>query len=123
MTNIWIKNYSEIFIIWDKLFGSFREELKNTPPVYGVKKPVNTWNPFLINFMYLWGIAKDAWHTKNWKDKLKIWVMPTGWRPNDVTAKYPIEIIEDPYSRVKYSGNDSYLLKVWSWIQLQLPCC
>ncbi|RZS99376.1 sterol desaturase family protein [Aquimarina brevivitae] len=112
------KNYAEIFIVWDKLFGSFQKELDEVPAVYGVKKPVNTWNPFLINFMHLWGILKDAWRTKSLKDKLKIWFMPTGWRPDDVAVLYPIQLIEDPYARVKYTGNRSYLLKIWSWFQL-----
>lgn len=112
------KNYSEIFIFWDKLFGTFQKELPNKPPVYGVKKPVNTWNPFFINFVHLWGIMKDAWRTKNLWDKIRIWYMPTGWRPDDVKAKYPIHIITDPYSRQKYKTESSLALKLWSWIQL-----
>lgn len=112
------KNYSEIFIFWDKLFGTFQKELPNKPPVYGVKKPVNTWNPFFINFVHLWGIMKDAWRTKNLWDKIRIWYMPTGWRPDDVKAKYPIHIITDPYSRQKYKTESSLALKLWSWMQL-----
>ncbi len=112
------KNYSQIFIFWDKLFGTFQEELPNKPPVYGVKKPVNTWNPFYINFMHAWGILKDAWRTKSWWDKIRIWYMPTGWRPDDVKEKYPIQIITDPYTRKKYKTESSLSLKIWSWIQL-----
>ncbi|KZS39822.1 sterol desaturase [Aquimarina aggregata] len=112
------KNYSEIFIIWDKIFGTFQEELSEKPPVYGVKKPVNTWNPFLINFMHFWGILKDAWRTKNWLDKIKIWFMPTGWRPEDIKETYPILVTTNPYNRKKYETNNSLLLKLWSWTQL-----
>ena len=81
------KNYSEIFIFWDKFFGTFQKELPETPPVYGVKKPVQTWNPFIINFMHLWGIVKDAFRTKNWWDKLRIWFMPTGLAPRRYERK------------------------------------
>ncbi|MCK8524221.1 sterol desaturase family protein [Aquimarina sp. D1M17] len=112
------KNYSQIFIFWDKWFGTFQEELPQKPPVYGVKKPVNTWNPFFINFMHAWGILKDAWRTKNWWDKIRIWYMPTGWRPDDVKEKYPIKIITDPYNREKYRTESSLFLKLWSWTQL-----
>ncbi|WP_103069295.1 sterol desaturase family protein [Aquimarina sediminis] len=112
------KNYAEIFIFWDKLFGSFQEELPDIPPVYGVKKPVNTWNPFFINFMHLWGIIKDAWRTQNWLDKIKIWFMPTGWRPEDVKERYPIQITINPYTRKKYKPESSLTLKLWSWTQL-----
>ncbi|MGD1840124.1 MAG: sterol desaturase family protein [Thermonemataceae bacterium] len=112
------KNYSEIFIIWDKLFGTFQKELPEEPPVYGVKKPVRTWNPFLINFMHVWGIMKDAWRTEHWKDKLRIWFMPTGWRPEDVKERYPVHITEDPYNREKYHTESSFFLKMWAWFQL-----
>lgn len=114
------KNYSQIFIIWDKLFGTFQPELKEVPPVYGVKRAVSTWNPFLINFQHLWLIITDAWHTRSWLDKLRIWFMPTGWRPEDVREKYPVEVIGNVYSQVKYETNPSRILTVYSWIQLIL---
>ncbi len=114
------KNYSEIFIFWDKLFGTFQKELLDKPPVYGVKKPVKTWNPFLINFIHVWRIFKDAFRTRNWWDKIRIWFMPTGWRPEDVKEKYPISIIEDPYRYKKYSTESSLFLKLWSWLQLAI---
>jgi len=63
------KNFSEIFIIWDKLFGTFQEELPDVPPVYGVKKPVETWNPILINWLHFWILLKDAWRTEKLWDK------------------------------------------------------
>ncbi len=51
---------------------------------------------FKINFMHLWLLIKDAWRTKSWSSKLKIWFMPTGWRPADVEAQYPVDKIEVP---------------------------
>lgn len=112
------KNLSTIFIIWDKLFGTFQEELDDVPPVYGVIKPVKTWNPVLINVVHLWGLIKDAWRAQSWKDKLRIWYMPTGWRPADVAEKYPLEITKDPYAQVKYSTPTSGFFLIWFWVQL-----
>ena len=112
------KNLSAIFIIWDKLFGTFQEELEEVPPVYGTLKPVRTWNPIVINFMHLWQLIKDAWRTKNWWDKARIWFMPTGWRPSDVKEQYPLEIVQDVYNRPKYDTDPSSGLTVWSWFQL-----
>ena len=66
------KNYSQIFIIWDKLFGTFQPELKEVPPVYGTLRPVSTWNPVIINFKHVWQIIKDAWRSEKFIDKLKI---------------------------------------------------
>jgi sterol desaturase/sphingolipid hydroxylase (fatty acid hydroxylase superfamily) len=111
------KNFSQIFIIWDKLFGTFQAELEEEPPVYGVKKQLNTWNPILINFSHLWGMLQDAWRTKSFVDKLKIFFMPTGWRPQDVMDKYPIAYVDQPHQMIKYSSNESTLLKIWSIVQ------
>ncbi|NNK68939.1 MAG: sterol desaturase family protein [Flavobacteriaceae bacterium] len=111
------KNLGAIFCTWDRLFGTFQEELDDIPPVYGVLKPARTWNPILINFQHLWRLMVDAWHTKNLKDKLKIWFMPTGWRPADVEEKIPRTIIEDPFNFDKYRTYPSQLLAYWSVFQ------
>ena len=66
-----------------------QEDLEEEPPVYGTLKPVQSWNPFWINFQHFWGLVLDAWHTKDWKAKFTLWFRPTGWRPADVAKKYP----------------------------------
>lgn len=112
------KNYGQIFIFWDKWFGTFQEELKEVEPVYGITRPVQTWNPIRINFQHLWLLVKDAWRTKRWKDRLRIWLMPTGWRPSDVLDRYPVHKIDDPHTFEKYNPPVSRPLEVWSWMQL-----
>ena len=42
------KNLSAIFCVWDRIFGTFQEELDEEPPVYGVLKPVKSWNPLWL---------------------------------------------------------------------------
>jgi sterol desaturase/sphingolipid hydroxylase (fatty acid hydroxylase superfamily) len=111
------KNHGQIFIIWDKLFGTFQEELPNVPPVYGITRPVQTWNPIKINFQHLWLLIKDAYRTESWRDKFRIWFMPTGWRPADVEANYPVHKIDDPYNFQKYATKASTALLVWTWFQ------
>ena len=117
------KNYSQIFIIWDKLFGTFQPELEDVKPVYGTLAPSKTWNPILINFKHIWQLIKDAWRTVSFRDKLIIWFMPTGWRPRDVEERYPLEKITDPYKRVKYSVENSIVLVGFSWIHLMVSLC
>jgi sterol desaturase/sphingolipid hydroxylase (fatty acid hydroxylase superfamily) len=112
------KNYAQIFIFWDKLFGTYQEELKDVSPVYGITRPVQTWNPIKINFQHLWLLIKDAWRTENIKDKFRIWLMPTGWRPADVNEKYPMNKITDVYHFDKYDPKASMELHIWCWIQL-----
>jgi alkylglycerol monooxygenase len=112
------KNLGQIFIVWDKMFGTFQEELPDKPPVYGITRPVKTWNPIRINFQHLWLLIKDAWRTNNFKDKLRIWFMPTGWRPADVMDKYPVEKIKDEYHFEKYDTPASFVLQLWTWVQI-----
>lgn len=112
------KNFGQIFILWDKWFGTFQEELDNVPAVYGITRPVQTWNPLKINFQHFWLMVKDAWRTSNWKEKLTLWFKPTGYRPADVAEKYPVYKIEDVYNFEKYEPHSSRELRAWAWVQL-----
>ena len=57
----------------------------------------------------MWHLLKDAWHTKRVFDKLRIWFMPTGWRPEDVKEKYPLQSITDPKKQKKYNTKNRVL--------------
>jgi alkylglycerol monooxygenase len=114
------KNLAPIFCIWDRLFGTFQEELDDVPPVYGVLKPVQTWNPFKINFQHAVGIFRDAWNAKRLSDKIKIWFMPTGWRPEELQRSMPIKIVEDVYQHEKYDKKPSKLLVMYSYLQMNV---
>ena len=59
----------------------------------------------------------DAWYAKNWIDKLKIWFMPTGWRPNDIIERFPRDIIKDVYSQKKYVTKEGFENKLWAIFQ------
>ncbi|CAM3040505.1 sterol desaturase family protein [Flavobacterium frigoris] len=108
------KNHSQIFIIWDKLFNTFQEELEAVPPVFGITRPAQTWNPIRINFQHLSLLISDAWRAENWKDKFTIWFKPTGWRPENFEEKYPVNKITNVYSFDKYGTEASSKLIYWS---------
>jgi sterol desaturase/sphingolipid hydroxylase (fatty acid hydroxylase superfamily) len=74
------RNYAGIFIIWDRLFGSFEPEKENAE--YGVTHPLQTYNPFKIAFHTWVELWKDLKSTPKWSDRLKYLVMPPGWQPN-----------------------------------------
>ncbi|MFY7810306.1 MAG: sterol desaturase family protein [Flavobacterium sp.] len=99
------KNHGQIFIIWDKIFGTFQEELDSEPPVFGITRPANTWNPFVINYQHLYLLIHDAIRTTSWKDKIIIWFKPTGWRPLGFEEKYPVSKITDVYNFTKFKTN------------------
>lgn len=83
------RNYGGVFILWDRLFGSFQEELDEEPVVFGVTVPLRSWNPLWANVQFYAQLWRDAVHAGSWWDKLSIWFMPTGWRPADVAARFP----------------------------------
>jgi sterol desaturase/sphingolipid hydroxylase (fatty acid hydroxylase superfamily) len=112
------KNHSQIFIIWDKLFGTFQEELPDVQPVFGITRPAKTWNPIKINFQHLFLLIKDAWNAPSWKDKIRIWFMPTGWRPAGFEEQFPVDKIDDVYHFEKYNTQLSKELTAWSVAQL-----
>ena len=83
------RNYGGLFIIWDRMFGTFQEELDEEPPVYGIRGPLRSFNPLrALTHVYV-DMARDAWRTRRWRDKLRVLVARTGWRPADVAARYP----------------------------------
>ena len=113
------KNYGQILIVWDKLFGTFQAELEDEKPVFGIIRPANTWNPIIINYKHTWQLLKDAYFAKAWKDKIRIWFMPTGWRPKDVENLHPITTV-DSKSQIKYQTKNSYKLIIWSFFQMAI---
>jgi sterol desaturase/sphingolipid hydroxylase (fatty acid hydroxylase superfamily) len=87
------KNYGQVLIIWDVLFGTFQREEEE--PRYGLTKQIGTTNPIKIELsgvQWLWKQMKSATTVK---DKLMYLVMPPGWshtgnhqRTEDLTAKF-----------------------------------
>lgn len=84
------RNYGGVFIIWDRLFGSFQEEDDNEPVIFGVTTPLASWNPLWANVQFYAQLWDDARRAQSKWDTLRIWFMRTGWRPADVAAKYPM---------------------------------
>jgi hypothetical protein len=108
-----------VFIIWDRLFGSFQEELDNDKPIYGVRKALKSWNPLWANVHVYSQLFKDCWHAKRWQDKLLIWFKRTGWRPNDVVENYPLSKVDLTQFR-KFDISLSLLNKFYSLLQYLL---
>ncbi len=82
------KNFGGTFILWDKLFGTYAEETE--PVVYGVLRPVGTFAPIAINLQYWKLLWVDAVAAPRWTDKVKLWFMPNGWRPEGIPPRAPL---------------------------------
>ena len=110
------KNHGGVFIVWDRLFGTFQPELEQEPVIFGVTKPLASWNPVWANLDVYWSLAKDSWRTEKWADKLKVWFKKTGWRPADVRKAYPNKRF-DPYQQVKFDSPLSTRQKLYVALQ------
>lgn len=90
------KNYGFVTILWDKLFGTFQRELATEPPVFGTTNPPRSYHPIVVGFHELATIWRAAVATRRWRDKLRIWIMPAGWRPADVAERPPRRAFSAP---------------------------
>jgi hypothetical protein len=109
------KNYGGVFIIWDRFFGSYQEELDDDPVRYGMSRPLRSWNPVWANIVGYLELAQDARHTARWQDKLSIWFRRTGWRPVDAEAQYPRA--KRPKNYQNYDAKPSQPISVYAAVQ------
>ncbi len=112
------KNYGGVFILWDRLFGTFKDECADTPCVYGITTGLHSWNPLWANFHFWADTAKLAWRTKNIGDKLKIWFKPPGWVPDDLQVE--AEKQKSNWQQAKFDPPTDLFTKVYIFAQLWL---
>lgn len=108
------RNYAGVFIVWDRLFGSFRGE--DEEPAFGITKPLRSWNPVWAN-LHTWvdllGIARRS---RRWADRLRVFVKPPGWRPAELGGFEPPPPI-DRASQRKYDPRVPAGLSVYVLLQ------
>ena len=83
------KNYGGILIVWDRLFGTFKEEDPHDPCIYGTRGLLNSWDPLWANAAVYRQLVHDSWQARRWSDKARVWLMPPGWQPVDVAQRFP----------------------------------
>ncbi|QBM77031.1 sterol desaturase family protein [Sphingomonas sp. AAP5] len=72
-------NYAGVFVVWDRLFGTFEPERADDRPRYGIVKNLGSFN-LLWAATHEWiGIAQDVWRAPGLRAKLGYLVMPPGW--------------------------------------------
>lgn len=75
-------NYGGVLIVFDRLFGTFIEEREDLPCRYGLVKPLQSNNPFIINFHEWAALARDLWSARSWRERWHYLFGPPGWRPD-----------------------------------------
>ena len=76
------RNYAGVFIIWDKLFGTYEPETDEC--VYGLVKPIGSFNPLWANLHRWLEIARMSAGAGRLRDKLWAWLAPPEWRPREL---------------------------------------
>ncbi|WNW02604.1 sterol desaturase family protein [Tenacibaculum sp. HL-MS23] len=73
------RNHAGIFIIWDRLFGTFEPEVEK--PVYGLVTNINTHNPIKIAYLEWYNLLKDVFTSKTSLGKRILYFLkPPGWK-------------------------------------------
>lgn len=75
------KNYAGIFILWDRIFGTYQDELFR--PHYGLTKQVDTFNIWKLQTHEYVAIGRDVRAAQRWRDKLGYAFGPPGWTPRE----------------------------------------
>jgi sterol desaturase/sphingolipid hydroxylase (fatty acid hydroxylase superfamily) len=73
------RNHAGILIIWDRLFGTFEAEDPGEPPVYGLTRNIETFNPLRIITHEYVDMARDIAASTTWRERLSFVLRGPGW--------------------------------------------
>lgn len=73
------RNYAGVFIVWDKMFGTFEPERDEEKPRYGLVKNLGSFNIVWAACHEWVGIARDLWRAPGLRAKLGYAFGPPGW--------------------------------------------
>ncbi len=108
------RNYGGIFIVWDRLFGTFQREERE--PVYGTVKALATWNPLAANLAHWRELARMSRATSSLRDKLRVWIAPPEWRPADLGGPVVVPPA-DPAAHPRYDVRAPRAVQVYVAVQ------
>lgn len=101
------KNHAGTLIIWDRLFGTFQEEEEEV--VYGITKPLKSWNPVWANIHYWNELYSISTKTNSWYDKIRVFLKSPGWHPAELGGfQQPPEVDAKRFYKydIKNSGSN-----------------
>lgn len=104
------KNHAGVFIIWDRMFGTF--QLEEEAPTYGITTQLKSWNPAWANFHYYVEMWNNAKRMSNWKDKFRIIFARPGWLPEELGGFQNVpEVSKDykPFDTPAHKGFNLYV--------------
>lgn len=116
------KNHGGIFIIWDRMFGTFKEEEVANEITYGITTPLKSWNPLWANVHYYVELWNKATGFSSFKDKVRILFAKPGWQPENAGGfQAPAEVDKATYT--KYNKDVATNLRWYAAIQFAVVLC
>lgn len=106
------KNHAGIFIVWDRLFGSFVAEDRSEAarPVYGTVKPLTTWNPLLATWQPFKDIGQKLAASTTLADHLRSLFAPPEWLPPGMIAAASVTGARPKHDHRAPAGVVSYVV-------------
>lgn len=108
------KNHAGSLIIWDKMFGTFQAEEEK--PIYGITKPINSWNAAWANMSHYVEMGKDLKRINRWSDKIRYLFKKPGWLPDYLGGYRPAPDV-DASTYHKYESTSFGLLNYYVLFQ------
>jgi len=87
------KNYGGIFIVWDRLFGTFEPEVEEVR--YGLTVPLASYNPIWANIHYYWYLIKASISAPDVLQAVRLWLAPPDWKPKWLQSMSQFKELED----------------------------
>jgi sterol desaturase/sphingolipid hydroxylase (fatty acid hydroxylase superfamily) len=126
------KNYGGVFSFWDRMFGTYADERDDEKPVYGIRKPIESWNPLWANLQHYVQIWQQVKLAVNWRHRLMYIFAKPSWTPEkeDATETFKAQHFsrfDTPASsgllKFAFMGTilGSVLLMVYYYLQSRLP--
>ncbi len=111
------KNHGGTFIIWDRLFGTFQEEEEQ--PVYGITKPLNTFNPIYAQVAHFFALGKDLRKLRKPGEIFSLLFRKPGWHPERLGGTKSVPEV-DKGSYHKYEVEVSNRINIYIFFQYLL---
>ncbi|XP_004582531.2 alkylglycerol monooxygenase [Ochotona princeps] len=112
------KNFAGTLIIWDRMFGTF--EAENEKVAYGLTHPINTFEPFKVQFHHLLYMWTTFWNTPGFFNKFSVIFKGPGWSPGKPRLGLNEEIPQVTGKEVPFRSSASQLLKLYTVLQFAL---
>lgn len=74
-------NFGGVVIVFDRMFGTYKEEDATLPTKFGLTHPMTSMNPLVIVYGDFIALIREVWAAKSWGDRWRLILKPPGWAP------------------------------------------